>query len=155
MNRFFKKQYKRIIILGADLLCLVLALVCRPLSAQMLSNETTCWYSTWGGQCLTCGATHFVNDLLSFRIGQAFLDHQLLFVLTVFFLITLVMLNLWLLFDLAFAKKMLKWMYHIPTLVLFVLGVIVFMIRRNLGAFDDLLLVFQRIGDVLVEKFPR
>ena len=105
MKQFFKAHYKKIIILGIDVLCVIAAVLARPMSEWMLTSDSACAWTLWGGQCLTCGGTHFVNDLTSFRIIAAFMDNQFLFILTLYFLVTMVMLNLMMLFDLAFAKK--------------------------------------------------
>lgn len=149
MKQFLKAHRNKIWALLCDALCVVAAVIARPLSAYMLQKGgQACIWNLQGVRCLSCGGTHFVYDLLSGRVWQAFSDNQLLFVLTVFLLVTLIMLNLWLLFDLAFAKKALKWMYHIPTLIIFLLGAIVFVIWRNPDAFDELLLVFKRIGEI-------
>lgn len=154
MKSFFKKDYKKILILSADVLCLVAALICKPLSALMLSTEKTCAWTVWGGQCLTCGGTHFVNDLLSFRIGQAFMDNQLLFIAALYLFVTLLFLNLLWLFEFPFAKKALRVMYNIPVLILFAVGTLAFLILRNLYAFENLFEILKKIGNLLVERFP-
>ena len=135
MKAFLKKYYKKIIILSSDLACLIAALVCAPLSEALLRDtDQVCVWMRFGGQCVTCGGTHFVNDLLSGRIGEAFSDNQLLFVLTVYALLTLIALNLWLLFDLAFAKEVLSRMYSIPSLIVFCVLFFAFLFWRNWNA---------------------
>jgi len=148
MKEFIKKHYKKIIILSIDVLCLIIALCCKPLSDLMLSNDSACIWTTLGGQCLTCGGTHFVNDLFSLRIADAFMDNQLLFIATIYFAITLIVVNLLWLFDLSFALKILKWMYNIPVLIVFSVGTIAFLLWRNL---PELIRVIE-IAPALWEK---
>ena len=143
MKQFFKTHYKKITVLAIDVFCLLAALICRPLSAAMLETETVCYWSMMGIQCFTCGGTHFVNDLLSFRIVSAFSDNQFLFLTALYLGISLILFNLFWLFDLAFAKKLLRLMYNIPVLILFGVGIVVFLVWRNWE------LIF-RIGRVLV-----
>ena len=140
MKAFLVKHYKRIIILAADLTCLIAALIAGPLSGALLAKtDKTCFWTLMGGQCPTCGGTHFVNDLLSGRIAAAFADNQLLFAVTVYAAVSLVFLNLWLLFGLGFAKKILGWMYNIPTLIAWGVILIAFMLWRNLPAIFNML----------------
>ncbi len=149
MKEFFKTHRKRIVILACDALCVLAALICGPLSQALLQHtDQVCIWNAMGGQCLTCGGTHFVNDLLSFRIGAAFMDNQLLFVMTLYLLVSLIFLNLYLLFDLAFAKRVLKWMYNIPVLIVFCSFMLVFFIVRNVPMF----LNFAQILTDLLEK---
>ena len=133
MKPFLKKHAKKIMLLACDLLCVIAALICGPLSGVMLQDANhSCIWALMGFQCLTCGGTHFVNDLFSGRIGMAFMDNQFLFFATIYLVVSLVALNLWLLFDWGFAKKMLGWMYNIPTLIIWGAGTLSFVILRNL-----------------------
>ena len=135
MKAFIITHYKKILILAADVLCVLVALIGKPLSELLLQKTNqACFWTLFGGQCPTCGGTHFVRDLLSGQLGAAFADNQLLFVATVYLAVSLIALNLWLLFDLGFAKKILAWMYNIPTLIVWGVGVIAFILARNLPA---------------------
>lgn len=126
-----KKQYSKLWILGADLLVVPAMLLCRWLTTQMLATEKVCIWVRLGGQCITCGGTHFVNDLTSLRIMDAFWDNQFLFVLAVYFAVTWVLLNLHLLFRITFAKKMLMRMYSIPAVIAWCVAMFVFIFWRN------------------------
>lgn len=142
MKAFVITHYKKILILAADALCVLAALIGKPLSELMLQKTNqVCFWTLLGGQCPTCGGTHFVRDLLSGQLGAAFADNQLLFAATVYFAVSLIALNLWLLFDLGFAKKILRWMYNIPTLIIWGVGLIAFLLARNLPAMINLLQV--------------
>ena len=126
--------------LAGDLGCLVGVLICKPLSVSLLQNAgNVCIWNAMGFRCLTCGGTHFVNDLLSGRVGAAFADNQLLFFVAVYLLLSLTVLNLYFLFDLAFAKTMLRWLYNIFTLIAWGVGVVVFLLARNLPVMIEML----------------
>ena len=147
MKVFLKKHYKKIVAVFCDLLCFLAALICAPLSESLLmQTDRACVWSLMGLQCITCGGTHFVNDLLAGRLGAAFADNQFLFVLTVYLAISLVFLNLYWLLDLAFAKKALKLMYNIPMLIVLCVGLFVFLFFRNMDAIAN---IFQAVCDLL------
>lgn len=122
----------RVFIILFDVALVPFLILCRWLSGQMLQTESECLLLQFNGKCLSCGGTHFVNDLLSGRIFDAFMDNHLFFICVIYLLITLVLLNLWSLFNLKFAKKMLKCMYNIPALLAFVTFVILFLVLRNI-----------------------
>ena len=146
MKAFWKKHYKKLIILPCDLMCILSACICGPLSGALLQNTNrACAWTLLGFECLTCGGTHFVNDLFAGRIGAAFMDNQLLFCITVYLALSMIFLNLFMLFDLAFAKKVLKWMYNIPVLIVFCVSLIVFLVARNWAAAIALV---QRLMDM-------
>lgn len=155
MKEFLRKHYKKIIVLSIDALCLIIALCCKPLSELMLSSDTDCLWASLGGQCLTCGGTHFVNDLFSLRIADAFMDNQLLFIVTVYFAITLIVVNLLWLFNLSFALKILKWMYNIPVLIVFSVGTIAFLLWRNLPALIRAVEVAPALWEKILEIAAR
>lgn len=145
MKLFFKKNYKSIIIIAFDILCIPIALICKLLTNGMLKTDNPCMWTKLGGQCISCGGTHFVNDLTSFRFIDAFFDNQLLFVLTVYFFITLILFNLWWIFNLSFPKKILKLMYSIPSAVIFAYFIIGFTIWRNIPMFLNIVSVAKAI----------
>ena len=137
MKEFIKKYYKRvlkIIIVALDVLCIPLAMICREISDVMLKTEGVCVWTTAGIQCFTCGGTHFVNDLLSFKIVDAMVDNPLLFVIALYLLITFIILNLYLLFGLKFARRALRLMYNVPVAISFVIFGCVFFCVRNFDA---------------------
>ena len=135
MKRAFK-IVSRILVILTDVVIIPLLIFFRWLSGQMLQTDSECLLLRFNGQCLSCGGTHFVNDLLSGRIIDAFMDNQFFFICVLYLLITLVLLNLWLIFNLRFAKKILKYMYSIPALISFVLVLILFLILRNVSMLE-------------------
>lgn len=132
MKEFWKKYNKKIIMLSSDLLIVPGILLCRWLSSTMLSTETVCVWLRLGGKCITCGGTHFVNSLCSGDIIGAFGYNPFLLALTIYAVITLVFLNLHFLFDLPFAKKVLRGMYSIPAVVLILWVMMLFLFLRNI-----------------------
>ncbi len=156
MKEFVKKYHKRIlkiIILAFDVLCIPLSVICRNVSVIMLQNEGVCVWTTAGIQCFTCGGTHFVNDLLSFRIIDAMVDNPLLFVITTYLLITLIALNLFLLFDIKFARRTLRLMYNVPVLIAFVIAGCVFFCIRNFEALMHLDEVIPAVWGITLWMF--
>ena len=140
MKTFILTHYKKLTVVAADLLCLAAVLIGKPLSDVLLQKtDQTCPWTVMGAQCPTCGGTHFVNDLLSGRVWEAFADNQFLFVATVYLVLSLILLNLWWLFDLASAKKVLGWMYNIATLIAWGVGLFVFLLVRNLPVMIEML----------------
>lgn len=147
MKIFLKKHYKKIAAVSCDLLCLLAALIGAPLSESLLiETDRACVWSLTGMKCITCGGTHFVNDLLAGRLGAAFADNQFLFAVTVYLAVSLVFFNLYWLLDLAFAKKALKLMYNIPMLIVFCVSLFAFLIFRNLDAIAN---IFHAVCDLL------
>ena len=63
---------------------------------------------------------------------DAWHHNEFLFINTAYLALSLVLLHPWLLFGAKWAKKLLRWMYNIPTLILFLSGMTVFGIVRNL-----------------------
>ena len=122
----------KILIIAVDVALIPCMILCRMLSGMMLSYESTCLMAVIKGKCLTCGGTHFVRDLLTGKIFDAFMDNHFLFLCTMYLLITLVVINLCVLFKVEFAKKMLKYMYSIPALIIFFSVMILFMVLRNI-----------------------
>ena len=148
MKEFFKKYYKRILkilIIVVDALCIPGAIICQNLSGNMLQADAPCVWTTIGIECFTCGGTHFVNDLLSFRIIDAMVDNPLLFVLSVYLLITLIAMNLYWLFKIKFARRMLRLMYNVPVIIAWVVAGCIFFFIRNFDAFMHLDVVLPKV----------
>ena len=135
MKSTIKKIIKiilRVLIISTDVILVPCLILFRWLSDQMLQTESECLLLQFNGKCLSCGGTHFVNDLLSGRIFDAFMDNHFFFICTLHLFVTLIALNLWVVFNLKFAKTILKFMYNIPVLILFVVILIAFLILRNI-----------------------
>ena len=128
----FLKTYKLPLLLAADGLLILGCILGRWLSGRMLESDTVCLFLLLGGKCLTCGGTHFVQSFLSGQLVDAWHHNEFLFINTAYLAISLVPLHLWVLFGIRWAKKILRWMYSIPTLILFLVGMLLFIILRNI-----------------------
>ena len=140
-----KKLYNKKILLLLDVLTIPVGALCYWLTPVMLASDRPCTWTLMGGQCLTCGGTHFVNSLLSGHIGQAWHHNEFLFVLTVLLLLSWVLVHLHLLFHAAWAGKVLRVLYSIPSLIVAVSAMIVFLVIRNWP-------VFQLVWEILQNK---
>ena len=127
-----KKHYLKMIIIACDLLILLLGLICKYLSGYMLTFNSPCLFTLMGGKCISCGGTHFIKDLVSFRFLDAFIDNHFFFICALYLAVSLILLNLFLLFDLRFVRKALSVMYSIPALICFVASAFLFFFIRNI-----------------------
>lgn len=111
----------------------------------MLTWDTQCQWVRLGGKCVTCGGTHFVKALLNGRFAEAFQHNQFLFLLTVFLAVSFVLLNLYWLFDVKFAKVILSRVYRFPTLIIMLSLMVGFFLARNIP-------VFIRVAEILLSS---
>ena len=118
-----------------DIGIIPVCIFCRWLSDQMLSVESVCLWTIYGGKCLTCGGTHFVNSLLKGHIIDAFHHNQLLFGALIVFLIILVLLHLSWIFKVRFAKKVLSLPFFLSLIVLGGVSTVLFFLIRNIPMF--------------------
>ena len=126
-----KKWYNKKILILLDLLAVPAGIFCHWLTTVMLSTDKPCTWTLLGGQCLTCGGTHFVNSLLSGHVGEAWHHNEFLFVLTVLLIASWVLVHLHLLCRAAWAGKVLQVLYSIPSLIVAVSVMIAFLLIRN------------------------
>ena len=140
-----KKLYNRKILILVDVLAIPAGFFSHWLTTVMLAGDRPCTWTLMGGQCLTCGGTHFVNSLLSGHIGQAWHHNEFLFVLTVLLLLSWVLVHCHLLGHARWAAKVLRVLYSIPSLIVAVSAMIVFLLLRN-GP------VFQQVWEILQNK---
>lgn len=127
-----KLKYYQYILLAADVLLIPGLIFCEWLSDRMLATTSTCMWTLLGGKCITCGGTHFVNSLLNFRIAEAFHHNEFLFVLTVLLIAVFILLNLSGLFRVKFATAALKKIFTIPTLIIVMAFLLLFLLIRNI-----------------------
>lgn len=123
------------LLLAADFLLIPFLFLCKHLTDLMLSRVTVCSWVRFGGQCVTCGGTHFVNTILSGDIAAAYHHNPFLFVMTVLLAISYVLLHLYWLKDIQWARKILIKVYSIPGLVIASLFMLAFLIARNIVPF--------------------
>ena len=132
------KNIRKWLILAGDVLLIPGLFFCEWLTDRMLSISSPCMWTYFGGKCITCGGTHFVNTLLNGQIVEAFFHNELLFVITLVLAVSLVFLNLYWLFDVQFAKKVLLKIYNIPVLIITVSVTLLFLFVRNIPAFINI-----------------
>ena len=132
MKKFFNKKY---FLIAGDVLLLPAMIFCEWLSDYMLSKPGECLWVILGGKCVTCGGTHFVNSILNGRIIEAFNYNQLLFVITIMAIIVWVLLHLDWFLSIGWAKKALKKVFSIPSLVFWSVAILVFFFARNMNLF--------------------
>lgn len=132
MSKIFKKISAKTVVVLCDILLVPVMVFFEWLSDRMLADYSVCPWKVFGGKCVACGGTHFVNALLNFKIGEAFGHNQFFFVLAVFFALSFVLWNLNVLCGLQFAKKFLQKMYTIPMLIVGGASMILFALLRNL-----------------------
>ena len=135
---------KKFWLIFSDVALPLLLIGCLWLSQFMLSFNNPCAWTLLGGQCLTCGGTHFVRDLLSGHILTAFTDNALLFLLTVYFAVTYILLHLHWLAGLPFARKVLSKMYNLPVFFAWIGFGGVFLIVRNIPMFINIYRLITR-----------
>lgn len=140
MKNFFKNG-KYILILG-DIIIIPALFFCKWFSQFLLDLPGDCIWTLMGGQCITCGGTHFVNALLKGQFADAFFHNQLLFICAAVLLISYILLHLWYFGKMSFAQKTLRAIYSIPGLIVFCCGIIAFLLIRNIG-------LIQKVSDLL------
>lgn len=136
-------KHKKLILLACHLLALPAAWLVHRLSEQMLRTNTVCSWLRIGAKCPTCGGTHFVNALLQGDLTAALEHNAFLFLLALFFAVSLILLDLAVWLELPFAKKVLRKLYTYSTLVFFCVLLVLFVILRNWHIW---LLPFQSVG---------
>ena len=124
-------KHQKLLLLLCHLAAIPGALFFRYLSGQMLQTDTVCAWVRIGAKCPTCGGTHFVNALLSGDLSGALAHNAFLFLLTLFFAISLLLLDLAVWFEFPFAKKALRKLYTVKTPVYIGILMLLFVILRN------------------------
>lgn len=141
-----KLKYYQYILLAADVLLIPGLIFCEWLSDRMLATTSTCMWTLLGGKCITCGGTHFVNSLLNFRIAEAFNHNEFLFIFSALLLVVFILLNLSWLFRVKFATAALKKIFTIPSLIIVVVFLLLFLLIRNI---PPILLIGRLIFDYI------
>jgi hypothetical protein len=139
-----KLKYYQYLLIAADILLIPGLIFCEWLSDRMLATTSTCMWTLLGGKCITCGGTHFVNSLLNFRIAEAFRHNEFLFVLTALLLVVFVLLNLSWLFRVKFATAALKKIFTIPSLIIVMAFLLLFLLIRNIPTFYAIITLIGR-----------
>ena len=141
--KFFKN--KKFVLLLCDVLLVPFSLICRELSAGMLTTNTVCSWTRFGGKCITCGGTHFVNAWTNCRFIEAFYYNEFLFVVTIGLFISYILLHIYLLFGVKWAHKILKIVYSIPGLIISLSLMMLYFFIRNIPVF---ILVIEHLTQI-------
>ncbi len=147
MKKLFKS--KKFLVLSMDVLLVPFLLLCKWLSTLMLTTSSECLLLRFGGKCVACGGTHFVKALLSGQIIEAFHHNAFLFILTIVLVVSFVLLNLYWLFGLKFAGKVLSKIYCVRGLIIATAALTVFFIIRVAPIFIRLItLIIQLLSSM-------
>ena len=130
-----KKYQFQCLVLGLDLLVVILFLSAKSLASLMLSSLSDCITNQWGLLCPACGGTRAVFHFASGNFLKSFQYNPFFFVLILYFLFFMLMLNLEMLFRIRRAKKIRAWMIHPKTVIVFAICYAIFGIVRNLIPF--------------------
>lgn len=131
------KIYKYVL-LTADILFIPGLFFLKWLSGVMLSNPRPCPWTLFGGQCVTCGGTRFVHSLLSGRFLDAFGYNQFLFIVGGLLLFAFIVLHFHIFRESKATKQILATFFSIPSLIVVCIGMVVFLIWRNLPVFAEI-----------------
>ncbi len=122
-----------------DILILPAIIFFERLSDYMLAINGQCLFKIVGGECVTCGGTHFVNAILNGKIIEAFNYNQFLFAVAVTAVTVWVLLHLVCFFSINWAKKALKKIFSLKSLLFWSLYVFAFLFLRNLDLLYSLI----------------
>ena len=111
----------------------------RVVTALMMQFGSDCAWTKFGLLCGTCGGTRCVIRLLHGDFVEAFFFNEWVFLWILFLVLTVALLNMAFLMRLRFAKTVLKKMYSLPTLIVFLGSLVVFTVVRNIPAVIQLL----------------
>jgi hypothetical protein len=128
----FLQKYRKLLMLLGDGLVAAGAFLAERLSGWMLMLDKPCDWTRIGAQCGTCGGTRCVSNFLHGNFAEAFALNPFVFLCGVYALVSLLLLNLYILFDWEFAWKALKKMYNLVTFFIALGGYVVFTIIRNI-----------------------
>ncbi|MBQ7835962.1 MAG: DUF2752 domain-containing protein [Clostridia bacterium] len=111
----------------------------------MLAVDDPCMWTLMGGKCVTCGGTHFVNSLLNGHVIEAFHHNEYLFFLTLYLILTVVLINIAILAERKLPAKILEQMYNVPAVLILCGLLLLFLILRNIP-------LWIRIAEVIANK---
>lgn len=126
------KKYKKMLMIAFDIAVVPGLFILKYLSSFMLSTDRPCVWTELGLQCATCGGTRCVNSLLSGNFIEAIKLNPFVVVMILFVLVTFLLLNLLIFRNSDFAKRALKKMYSLWSLVIILISLAVFFIGRNI-----------------------
>ncbi len=128
----FLKKYKKILMIAVDVAVIPGLFLLKYFSSFMLSTDRPCVWTLIGLQCATCGGTRCVSNLLSGNIIEAIKLNPFIFLCVMYLVISFIFLNILLLRNSSFAKKALKKMYSLWSLVIVLVAFALFFLARNI-----------------------
>lgn len=121
------------LLLIADFLFIPICVLCEHLTDHMLSQSGVCIWTLMGIQCLTCGGTRLVNQLLNGHIFQAFQLNPFIFLTILCLCVSYILLHLWWIWDMPHARKILKHVFSKYGLLVYTVCMVLFLILRNIS----------------------
>ncbi len=121
-----------VLTLAIDLLCLLCALFFRQIAAFMLGDVPRCIVYRMGYLCPSCGGTRAVNYFFHGNFALSFQHNPFFFVMIIYLLTLLLMLNLGYLFRVSFGVRAVRAMLCYKTVIAIVAAYALFGIARNL-----------------------
>ncbi|MBE6685670.1 MAG: DUF2752 domain-containing protein [Ruminococcaceae bacterium] len=128
----FLNKNARLLVFICDILTIPAWILLRWLSLKMLSTQRPCTWTLFGLQCATCGGTRCVKNFLLFNFIEAFKYNPVVFFGIIYLILTLIFLNLAFVFKVGIFKRILKYMYSIPSLLIWVGTFLMFIAVRNI-----------------------
>lgn len=123
-------KYKALIILS-DIAVFSAFFWLKHIAAFMISNLSGCVFRKMGFLCPSCGGTRCVYYFFSGDFISSFRMNEFFFVVIIYLLFLILMLNLCYLFKFSLAEKIIKLMINYRTLIFFLLFLCVFTFIRN------------------------
>lgn len=133
MKKVFNKKS---LIIITDILIIPILIICEKITEYMLMIDKECPWTVFGGKCVTCGGTHFVNYILNGRFVEAIEYNLFLFVMLIVLVASFILINLYWIFNVDFARKILCKIYSMPSLIVAVIFMLIFFFIRNIPAFQ-------------------
>ena len=121
---------KRCAILILDGALLLFCLLVPFLTDFMRSYLPSCLLAAYRLPCPSCGGTRCVESFFALDFVSSFLYHPYIFCMILYGIAVVLMLNLYCLWDLNFAKKALRYMCHYKTIIILAAGYMLFGILR-------------------------
>lgn len=134
-----KTLNKKFLIIITDILVIPILIICEKLTDYMLMFDKACPWTVFGGKCVTCGGTHFVNSILNGRIVEAIEHNIFLFVMLIVLVVSFILINLYWIFNIDFARKILLKIYSISSLIIAVIFMLTFFFIRNIPVFQSII----------------
>ncbi len=138
-----KKNAKPVSAAAIDILLVPALVFCERLSGFMIAQNSVCEWTRYGILCGTCGGTRMVNSILHGEFIKAFNLNQFLFLCTIYLAVSLIVLNLAWVFNVGFAKKMIRKMYNLAAVITVLVLFVLFIAIRNIPFIIRLVELFK------------